>query len=66
MIDHEAHFWFWAQYCRKKLSTLKYFCVMFNVFSDQSELAASLEEEEVLKKQERDLQEKLARSFKEN
>ena len=18
MIDHEAHFWFWAQYCRKK------------------------------------------------
>jgi len=32
----------------------------------ESELAASLEEEEVLKKQERDLQEKLARSFKEN
>ena len=25
MIDHEAHFWFWAQYCRKKLVTLKYF-----------------------------------------
>ena len=51
---------------QKKLSTLKYFCVTFNVFSDQSELAASLEEEEMLKKQERDLQEKLARSFKEN
>ena len=66
MIDHEAHVWFWAQYCRKKLSTLKYFSVMFNVFSDQSELAASLEEEEMLKKQERDLQEKLARSFKES
>jgi len=32
----------------------------------ESELAAILEEEEVLKKQERDLQEKLARSFKEN
>ena len=38
----------------------------FNVFSNQSELAASLEEEEMLKKQERDLQEKLARSLKEN
>ena len=51
----------------KKLSTLKYFCVTFNVFSDQSELAASLEEEEeMLKKQERELQEKLARSLKEN
>ena len=50
----------------KKLSTLKYFYVTFVVFSDQSELAASLEEEEMLKKQERDLQEKLARSFKEN
>merc|ERR1712126_713276 len=32
----------------------------------ESELAASLEEEEMLKKQERDLQEKLARSLKEN
>ena len=69
MVDHESHFWFWVQYCmisKKKLSTLKYSCVTFNVFSNQSELAASLEEEEMLKKQERDLQEKLARSFKEN
>jgi len=32
----------------------------------ESELAASLEEEVMLKKQERDLQEKLARSYKEN
>ena len=48
----------------KKLSTLKYFLLI--VFSNQSELAAVLEEEEMLKKQERDLQEKLARSFKEN
>ena len=51
---------------KKKLSTLKYFYVTFIVFSDQSELAASLEEEVMLKKQERDLQEKLARSYKEN
>ena len=49
-----------------KLSTSKYSCVTFIVSSDQSELAAILEEEEMLKKQERDLQEKLARSFKEN
>ena len=59
----------WVQYCmilKKKLSTLKYFFVTFIVFSDQSELAASLEEEVMLKNQERDLQEKLARSYKEN
>ena len=70
MIDHEAHFWFWAQHCmiskKLKLSTSKYSCVTFIASSDQSELAASLEEEEMLKKQERDLQEKLAHPFKEN
>ena len=51
---------------KKKLSTLKNFYVTFIVFSDQSELAASLEEEVMLKNQERDLQEKLACSYKEN
>ena len=59
-------FGFSIVWSRKKLSTLGYFCVTFNVFSDQSELAASLEEEEMLEKQERELQEKLARSLKEN